>query len=154
MKTPEPQTNRIQLAACALVFAASASMAAPDRHPCASITADAARLACYDEAFGTAATPSNGAERKPEFGLPSKKPVASGEEKKEAAISAVISSVERRRDGKFLVKLDNGQTWAQSETDSRIEVKTGDTVTVRRAALGSYLLSTRDGIATRVKRLN
>jgi hypothetical protein len=138
----------------ATMFLADPAGAAPDSHPCASIAKDAERLACYDKAFGAADAPSKGAPAKQDFGLPAKKAYPTEAEKKDLAISAVISSVERRRDGKFVVTLDNGQTWLQSENDSRIDVKAGDTVNVRRAALGSYLLSNRDGLATRVKRVN
>lgn len=69
-----------------------------------------------------------------------------------SSLQASITAVERRR-GLFVVTLSNGQAWAQTELDSRAEVRIGDTVTVRRAALGSYLLDTQAGIAARVKRL-
>jgi hypothetical protein len=51
------------------------------------------------------------------------------------------------------VTLDNAQVWAQSEFNSQADVEIGDSVTVRRAAFGSYLLVTKAGIGTRVKRV-
>ena len=52
-----------------------------------------------------------------------------------------------------MVTLDNAQVWAQSEINSQADVEIGDSVTVRRGALGSYLLVTKAGIGTRVKRV-
>jgi len=43
--------------------------------------------------------------------------------------------------------------WSQSEFNSQADVDIGDTITVRRGALGSYLLVTKAGIGTRVRRV-
>jgi hypothetical protein len=48
--------------------------------------------------------------------------------------------------------LDNAQIWSQSEINSKANVRVDDLVTVRRAVLGSYLLVTGVGVATRVTR--
>jgi len=144
---------RAALACLALTAASNQAISAPDSHRCSSINSDSERLACYDKAFGTPAAPPNSAPPKPEFGLPAKKAYPGVEDKKDSEIRAAVSSVTRQRDGKFVVTLDNGQTWQQSEIDSRVGLEVGDTVNVRRAALGSYLLSNEDGIATRVKRV-
>jgi hypothetical protein len=119
-------------------------------HACAAITWDDQRLACYDQAFGAPAPPTDGASGtiEKEFGAVDASPAP----KKISSIQASITAVERRR-GLFVVTLDNGQAWAQTEIDSRAEVRVGDTVTVRRGMLGSYLLDTSAGIAARVKRL-
>jgi hypothetical protein len=69
------------------------------------------------------------------------------------SVTSVIAEVAHQRDGRFLVTLANGQRWAQSELESKASVEAGDTVTVRRASLGSYLFVTKSGIATRVKRV-
>jgi hypothetical protein len=69
------------------------------------------------------------------------------------SVTAAIKSLDRRRDGKFVVTLDNTQVWAQSEFNSQADVQVGDAITVRRGALGSYLLVTKAGIGTRVKRV-
>jgi hypothetical protein len=122
-----------------LLAASSVLQGAEDPHPCASIRDDADRLGCYDKAFGSpAATPTG--PTGPAGG-------------REFSFSAVVTALERRGDERFLATLDNGQVWLQVETNTRAEVRVGDTVTVRRGALGSYLLSTSAGIGTRVKRL-
>ena len=64
-----------------------------------------------------------------------------------------MTAIELRDDGKFVATLANGQMWAQTELNSRIEVRVGDTVRIRRGALGSYLLSNDAGMATRVRRV-
>ena len=69
------------------------------------------------------------------------------------SVTAAITSLARRRDGKFVVTLDNAQVWSQSEFNSQADVQVGDAITVRRGALGSYLLVTKAGIGTRVKRV-
>ena len=64
----------------------------------------------------------------------------------------MVSKVEWRN-GVFVVTLDNGQVWLQSERDSRVQLAPKDAVTLRRATLGSWLLSGEQGIAARVRRL-
>ena len=136
------------LAACGLLFSASSDLRAADApHPCASIASNADRLACYDRHFGRTEEHPNGA-------LPGESP--RGEDAaavKDSSVTATVTALERRRDGLFVATLGNGQVWSQSELDSRAELRVGDTVTVRRAALGSHLLITPAGIGTRVKRV-
>jgi hypothetical protein len=122
------------------------------KHPCAQVRDNADRLACYDQAFGK---PANSvAAPAVKFGLPAKEvPQHSGENAAQASVSAVISSLIRQHDGKFVVTLDNAQVWSQTELNSQADVEAGDTITVRRGALGSYLLVTKAGIGTRVKRV-
>lgn len=113
-------------------------------HPCATVEDDAERLACYDRTFGT-----------PEAPVPLPDPP--GEDAANAAKSpekftAVVAKVEWRN-GVFIATLDNGQVWMQSERDSRVQIAAQDTVTIRRASLGSHLLTGKQGIAARVKRL-
>ena len=47
--------------------------------------------------------------------------------------------------------MDNGLVWSQLERDTTAEVAVGDTVTVRAGVLGSYILTTRGGVRTKVK---
>jgi hypothetical protein len=126
------------------MLAATAQICAADsvQHPCAQVRDETDRLACYDQAFG-----------KPADSVPPKvvRESATTPRTKPAAVTAAVTSLERRGDGKFVVTLDNDQTWSQSELNSQADVAVGDTVTVRPAALGSFLLVTKDGIATRVK---
>jgi hypothetical protein len=64
--------------------------------------------------------------------------------------SASVSAVTRRADGRLVVTLDNGQVWSQLERDNATEVAVGDKVNVRRGSLGSYILTTRSGVQTKV----
>jgi len=61
----------------------------------------------------------------------------------------VQSSV--RSNGRFIVTLDNGTIWSHSQNHG-VRVSVGDSITLKKASLGSYLLVTRDGVSTRVKR--
>jgi hypothetical protein len=140
-----------------LILASSTLFAADDgKHPCANVRDNTDRLACYDQAFGK---PAKSAPAPPEqkFGLPEKEVPRKGDQSRENAakdsVAAAVQSLSRQRDGKFIVTLDNAQVWAQSEINSQADVAVGDAVTVRRGALGSYLLVTKDGIATRVRRV-
>jgi hypothetical protein len=110
-------------------------------HACATVSDDAERLACYDRTFGTPAEPK-----------PLPDPPAQAAERLPEKFTATVSKIEWRN-GTFIATLDNGQVWKQSERDSRIQIAARETVTVRRASLGSYLLSGTQGIAARVKRV-
>jgi len=131
-------------------FTASAGRCAEkdSQHPCASVRDDGDRLACYDSAFGK---PAN-AKAPDQFGLPPEKPPPSTPAEA-TTITAAVTRLDRLHDGKFVVTLDNSQVWSQSEINSQADVRVGDSVTVRRGALKSYLLVTKAGIATRVKRV-
>ncbi len=118
--------------------AGGAAWASEESHPCAAIVDDAKRLACYDKAFGAPDAPVNEAARR--------------DEKSNYNFSSVVTGLERRGD-RFVVTLDNGQVWSQTETNTRIDLRVGNPVTIRRGALGSYLMSDGEGLATRVKRL-
>lgn len=133
-----------------MVFTASACLCAEEdtQHACASVRDDGDRLACYDDAFGKPAS----AKSPDQFGLPPEKPSPSAPAEP-TTITAAVTKLDRLRDGKFVVTLDNGQVWSQSEINSQADVRVGDSVTVRRGALKSYLLVTKAGIATRVKRI-
>ncbi len=68
-------------------------------------------------------------------------------------ITGTVTELHRDANGEFVVTLDNSQVWRQIELDSRAWPEKGDTVTIRRAALGSFLLVTPDHRATRVHRI-
>ena len=129
------------------------------QHPCAHVRDDTDRLACYDQAFGkpAAAAAATAAAPQEQFGFTEKELARNtGQSAVSAAaesVTAAITSLVRRHDGKFVVTLDNAQVWAQSEFNSQADVEIGDSVTVRRGALGSYLLVTKAKIGTRVKRV-
>lgn len=132
------------------LMAATADLRAaePAQHPCAQVRDDTERLACYDSEFGK---PAKSTSPGKQFGRPAKPAPAAAAEP--ASVTASVTALDRLRDGKFVVTLDNSQVWSQSEINSQAFVEVGDTVTVRRGVLGSYLLVTKSGIATRVKRV-
>jgi hypothetical protein len=67
-------------------------------------------------------------------------------------IAATVVQLSVRRNGRFIVTLDNGTVWSQSQNKSGVHVSIGDNITLQKASLGSYLLVTSDGVSTRVKR--
>lgn len=137
-------------------------------HRCAAVVGDAARLACYDQAFGgpdsnvapsVAAVPSAAVatQAREEFGLSEAAKRARDPEKAREtmpeSISAVVAKVVRRPTGESIVTLENAQVWEQAEPGTTVLLKAGDSVTIRRAALGSYVLVTPSRAAVRVRRV-
>jgi hypothetical protein len=128
---------------------------------CAAETDVLRRLACYDRAAaplvgaqapGPAPTSSVSPEAK--FG------VRNGplDERKYATapkeITARVILIEMRRSsGALVVSLDNDQVWAQNQATEYFPLKVGDTVRIRSAAMGSYMLFAPSKRATRVTRI-
>jgi hypothetical protein len=155
---------------CALSARASSGS---DGASCVAVNDDATRLACYDRAYGrnaasrNAATaahaaPAAAAPKDPvaEFGLTEAAKQAKDPAKAAAAaaaptsVTAKVISVRFRKYGEFVVTLDNGQVWEQNEPMPSAIVRIGDTVTVKKAALGSYALVTAARVATKVHRVD
>lgn len=163
-----------------LALAVAPAFAAEVTHRCASVAADAARLQCYDAAFGkpagaaassaadgrTAASAPAAAvvpaatdasvKAREEFGLSESEKRTRRQEPEDqtASITGQVAQLGRRPTGELVVSLADGQVWAQIESDdSRSRVKVGDTITIRKASLGSYLLVGPDRIAMRVRRV-
>jgi hypothetical protein len=74
-------------------------------------------------------------------------------QKRPESISAAVARVARQPAGELVVTLENGQVWTQLQADPRARVAVGDTVTIKTAALGSFLLVTTNRYATRVRRV-
>jgi len=72
-------------------------------------------------------------------------------------ISQIVAEVTDVRDSanrKLIVTLDNGQVWRQLDNQT-MRFKVGETVVVRKASLGSYLMEKQSGSRSiRVKREN
>lgn len=143
-------------------------------YACAEIIDDAQRLACYDDTVGrfeaaekagevTTISKSEVKELSKEsfgFSLPSlpriMMPRSGGDDV--AAVDKIeyaVSAIERTRNNKVRVTLENGQVWIQTDGkrvqySKRLGVK--DAV-VQRAALGSFKMKLDGGTAFRVKRL-
>lgn len=168
-----------------------------DGAACVAVSDDAARLACYDRAYGrsaagksaatagaaaagtaaAAATPKSPAVASPtaahaapaaatpkdpvaEFGLTeaakkAKDPAKAAEAAAApTSVTAKVISLRFKKYGEFVVTLDNGQVWEQNEPMPSAVVRVGDTVTVKKAVLGSYTLVTAARVATKVHRVD
>lgn len=142
---------------------------------CAVIDDPPTRLACFDAAFprasraspprqavapaaaaAAAATDEPPSEAR-KFGLSTQQRKAiepKPAQPEMVATTAAVKTVRRLHPGYLLIELDNDQLWQQTEIDSRVWLRPGDRVTIRRAALGSYLLDTPAHFSTRVRRLH
>ena len=123
----------------ALVFAAAllsigiahaaADAVPPALRACANVKKNSERLACYDRTI----------ERlSPEAAAP---------------VSARVTALRHAPDGALVIELDNGQQWLQTSGSSSPLLEVGHEVTVTRAALNSFRMSTPSGRALKVKRL-
>jgi hypothetical protein len=142
---------------------------------CAAITAADERLACYDSLAmrrsvtapapaapqaagrddGGAASPPRApvatsavAPAQPQsFGLSEHKVAPAGPD----SIHAIVTQVTENAQGNVSVRLDNGQSWSLNEPGASL--KQGDTVTIKHASLGSFLLVAPDRRSYRARRL-
>lgn len=151
---------------CGLLFAGAAAAGPQQSHACASVLEADARLACYDKAFPPASGAGSDvldleAQRRKaveEFGFNKQQLFERKPEQLRAAepdrIQGTVEGVLERPGGERVITFENGQVWLLTEGTSRGRLKAGDKVTVRTAALGSYMLVTPSGIALRAKRLH
>jgi hypothetical protein len=82
---------------------------------------------------------------------PSKSGEAQRDELKQ--ITAQVVSLKALDDGALLLVLDNNQVWRQQDSDARITVQTGDSVTISRASLGTFRITDTRGRSARFKRV-
>jgi hypothetical protein len=71
---------------------------------------------------------------------------------KRSSIESTLTLLSSRRTGEFVYTLANGQIWTQSEAEQSGYVRDGSPVTIKRAALGSFLLVS-GSVSTRVRRV-
>ena len=130
-------------------------------HACASISGTAERLACYDAAFPPIANAVDAASVRQraveDFGLnkaqlrdrdPERMGVATPER-----IEATIARMTERATGQRVLTLDSGQVWLLTEVTIKGQLRVGDRVTIREAALGSHMLLTPMKVALRARRI-
>ena len=163
----------VGLAVAGLAFAQTETNPQPsapalqDVYRCADIQEDAARLQCYDTAVGRLhqqeqagqvvaldRTQANQMQREAfGFTLPSLSNLLPrlGTEDVER-VEVQVESIAPFAPGRSVFVLSNGQRWAQVESHSIRGIRPGDTVTIRRAALGSYMLLPEHGAGYRVHR--
>lgn len=130
---------------------------------CANIADAAQRHACFDglvpELKQTGAAQFGAAQPKPS---PLTAPVTTGELTKAVPaqvepdrVSLTVTAMKESGDGKVRFTMENGQVWKQVDTTPvRFSGKGPWTAEIRKAALGSFLLTLNGGRAVRVERVN
>ena len=139
-------------------------------YACAAVSVEAERLACYDQAVGRLRQAQTSGEvvavdraqaeeiERDAFGfsLPSLPRLFGRERDAEPTFSELqleIARVEHRTNQPARFTMSNGQVWTQIGTEGVRHVRTGGAVRIRRAALGSFLMSVEaGGAAIRVRR--
>jgi hypothetical protein len=138
---------------------------------CAQVQSDEERLTCYDRAVGNMQRAQTEGDlvavdreqiqtiQRESFGfsLPSVGRLLPDFGRRDGEsfdeLEMRIVSVIERANGRYAFEMENGQTWVQVDAQRVYNVREGDVITVRRAALGSYMLSpSRGGAAHRVRR--
>lgn len=128
---------------------------------CRALPAAEARLACYDaipvEPAGQADRAQRFEAERDTFGFDRAR-IADRMQSQRArgvSVSMIVERVSERGDGSLMFVMTNGQRWVQDESAGLRNVRPGDEVLIRRAALGSYMLiSPRGGATHRVRRLS
>ena len=154
-------------AAAMLLGAAAMADEPPTRIPqelrsCVAIPRNTERLACFDRGIealrGTdttsaAATPS----AESSFGLfaqaPAESNAATPSRAPLDALEARVAAITAGADGSAVIVLDNSQSWRQISGSATLLLKVGDPIVIRRAALGSFQMTTPNGRSAKVKRL-
>lgn len=161
---PARCSSPLALAAAALLGAGVAHSAAdaipPALRACASVKNNSERLACYDQTIehlssdSAAAVPERSAEAS--FGASSRRgaePAQTIEREELTSVSAHVTALSRDASGALVINLDNGQQWRQTSGSSSPLLEIGHEVTITRAALNSFRMSTPSGRALKVKRV-
>ncbi|HVK80292.1 MAG TPA: hypothetical protein VM915_06745 [Verrucomicrobiae bacterium] len=137
---------------------------------CASLPDGAARLQCYDQLGAEVEqTPADAwavtldRERVETlqreafgFNMPNLSrliPDLGGNSDDVESVDMQVARVIDHGNGRFSFVMENGQRWTQTEPQRTFNVRAGDTVSIRRGALTSYILnSSRGGPPHRVRR--
>jgi hypothetical protein len=146
----------------ALVYCTLGSTAElpPQLEACAALRRDTERLLCYDRAVaqirsGADGAPAPSAENM--FGansdMGSRHPQAEVKREELKQISGTVTSLRRGDDGMIHLTLDNGQVWRQQDSDVRLMVAEGDTITIVRASMGTFRITDKSGRFARFKRV-
>lgn len=137
---------------------------------CRDVTIDTQRLACFDRAAAALDTAERSGEvvvmdraqvraaNRQLFGFQITNPfagttAAGNVEPEIEAIETSLLSATTSGDGKWVFRLTDGSEWRQIDSGSvRFRNREGEAVRVRRASLGSYMLTTEGSRAVRVRR--
>lgn len=163
------------LAAASVAATLSGQTPAPQERPetlshllaCRSIVDSAARLACFDAAAGTLETAERTGElvvldraraaetRRQLFGFSVTMPALfRGETSGEIdSVESTLQSASRNSEGRWVFRLADGAAWRQIDYESvRFTNEPGQPVRVRKAAMGSFLMTVGNSRAVRVRR--
>jgi len=169
----------LRMAVCAALLVRWSSPEAAEAvsiERCRALNESAERLLCYDTLFPRVSASSGRPAPQPLPARPPDRstdealhtPTASGQAPEDAirtfglsgareraieGVSATVTELHHEPGGRFVLYLDNGQVWRQIETDNWAPPRKGERVTIRRAALGSYMLETVENLATHVRRV-
>lgn len=135
---------------------------------CRAITTDAERLACYDKAAQSVAKAQESGEviiidkqaaraaRRQAFGLelPTLSILEKGVDKAETEkLQSVVKSARLDAEQRLVVTLEDGAVWHQiDDTMLGKPPKAGDTIEIKKAAMGSYMMKIGSQPAIRVRR--
>lgn len=124
---------------------------------CLSLSDDVGRLACYD---AYAKDLSSGVQAEASSTVPAGDEAAAFGKRDSVdkgvvdEIHASVASLRRKSRGKWLVTLDNDQLWQQTDSKTSFRLHEGDSVVIKRAAFGSFVLRLAGANRSiRVKRL-
>ena len=137
-----------------------------DAVACRDIADDTERLACYDTAMGALAKAQADKEimvvtseevretRRGLFGL--KMPRLFGGDDGEEEISEITAKIAEVRGGRgsYTFVLDNEAVWTKTEDGFLRKPEVGQTIVIRKGALGSYFGRVEGGISFRIRRVN
>lgn len=134
---------------------------------CGAIARKSARLACYDrlargipDAPAAEASPAPAQQAAPaaaSFGSETihKKQRPRAERRTEDQITAEVASAKDNGIGHWLITLSDGAQWQMTEmVGTFIPPRQGDMITIRRGALGGYLMDVNHQASVRVRRLH
>lgn len=137
---------------------------------CRAVADSTARLACYDGAAAALDTAQRQGElviidraavnetRRELFGfnmpaLPQLFGNGGGEAADLDAIETTLQRASRNSEGRWVFTLANGATWRQIDSEPlRFNNRSGEAVRVRKASLGSFMMTIGDSRAVRVRR--
>lgn len=135
---------------------------------CQSVVEAATRLACFDREASAMRDAISRRDlvvvdreeirrtRRSLFGmsLPSM-PFLGGDKEEISHIDGVLEATSRNRDGGYVFRLEDGSRWTQvDDRPFALEPRRGEKVVVKRAAMGSFMMTVGRQPGVRVQRLN
>lgn len=119
--------------------AAPASPAPPAALPAVVSAAPAASAPPVAPAPPVASAPPTASPQK-QFGLP---PTADRERRLPSRITARVASATRQASGRYIITLENGEVWLQTDDELGFAPRRGSAVSIKRGVLNSYWMRDR-----------